>query len=58
MELPDIDAFLECLYEAGAELGWDFPGHYTSPASRDARTQMRAGLSRLRDGQEQFARSP
>lgn len=52
MELPDIDAFLEGLYEAGSELGWDFPNHYTSPASRDARTQMRAGITRLRAGQE------
>ena len=52
LALPDIDAFLGGLYEAGAELGWDFPGHYTSPASRDARTQMRAGLTRLRAGQD------
>ena len=51
-ELADIDAFLECLYDAGAELGWDFPNHYTSPSSRDARTQMRAGITRLRSGQE------
>ncbi|HLV37500.1 MAG TPA: hypothetical protein VKY59_20445 [Spirillospora sp.] len=52
MELPDINAFLDGLQVAGAALGWDFPNHYTSPASRDARTQMRAGLNRLRSGQE------
>lgn len=46
------DEFLSALYDAGAALGWDFPSHYTSPASRDARTQMRAGLTRLRKGQE------
>jgi serine/threonine protein kinase len=52
MDLPDIQAFIEGLEEAGAVLGWDFPQHYTSPASRDARTQMRAGVTRLRAGQE------
>jgi hypothetical protein len=52
MELGTIDAFIEGLQEAGAALGWDFPNHYTSPSSRDARTQMRAGISRLRSGQE------
>jgi serine/threonine protein kinase len=52
MQHASADAFLESLYNAGAELGWDFPGHYTSPISRDARTQMRAGLTRLRKGQE------
>jgi hypothetical protein len=34
--------------------GWDFPHHYTSPASRDARTQMRAGIKRVRDGQNRL----
>lgn len=52
MELSHIDEFLEGLYTAGASLGWDLPNHYTSPASRDARTQMRAGITRLRSGQE------
>ncbi len=52
MELATIDDFMEGLEEAGAALGWDFPNHYTSPASRDARTQMRAGINRLRSGQE------
>jgi hypothetical protein len=52
MELAGIDDFLEALQDAGAALGWDFPEHYTSPASRDARGQMRAGITRLRSGQE------
>jgi serine/threonine protein kinase len=52
MELPNVEAFIEGLRVAGAELGWDFPNHYTSPSSRDARTQMRAGISKLRNGQE------
>ncbi len=52
MELPHIDAFIDGLRVAGASLGWDFPNHYTSPTSRDARTQLRAGISRLRSGQE------
>jgi serine/threonine protein kinase len=52
MQLATIDDFLERLYVAGAALGWDFPHHYTSPASRDARTQMRAGVTRLRSGQD------
>lgn len=52
MQLATADEFLNQLYEAGAQLGWDFPNHYTSPASRDARTQMRAGITRLRKGQE------
>ena len=34
--------------------GWDFPHHYTSPASRDARAQMRAGITRLRRGQTEL----
>lgn len=52
MQIPTVDAFIEGLQVAGAALGWDFPSHYTSPASRDARTQMRAGVTRLRSGQE------
>jgi serine/threonine protein kinase len=54
MQLQTADEFLDGLCQAAAEHGWDFPHLYTSPASRDARTQMRAGLSRIRDGQEKF----
>ena len=51
-ELAEPGDFLEGLRAAAALHGWDFPDHYTSPASRDARTQLRAGLTRIRKGQE------
>ncbi|MGQ9889290.1 MAG: hypothetical protein ACUVSX_12480 [Aggregatilineales bacterium] len=51
-ELATPDDFLEGLHAAAAYHGWDFPDHYTSPASRDARAQLRAGLARIRKGQE------
>lgn len=47
-----IDQFISDLQAVATRHGWDFPNHYTSPASRDARTQMRAGLARLRKGQD------
>ncbi len=51
MEIETIEEFLSGLQEVASLHGWDFPHHYTSPASRDARTQLRAGISRLRRGQ-------
>jgi serine/threonine protein kinase len=51
-ELEAADEFVERIYEVCALHGWDFPDLYTSPASRDARDQMRAGLRNLRAGQE------
>jgi serine/threonine protein kinase len=51
-ELAEPSDFLEGLHAAAALHGWDFPDHYTSPASRDARAQLRAGLTRIRKGQE------
>jgi serine/threonine protein kinase len=51
MQINTVDEFVKGLHEVGAQLGWDFPDGYTSPSSRDARGQMRAGLSRLRKGQ-------
>jgi len=51
-ELAAPDDFLGGLRAAAAHHGWDFPDHYTSPASREARTQLRAGLTRIRKGQE------
>lgn len=50
-QIATVDDFIDELQEVAALLGWDFPHHYTSPASRDARDQMRAGLRRLREGQ-------
>ena len=52
MQIETVDDFIAGLYEVAAVHGWDFPGRYTNPASRDARTQMRAGLARLRRGEE------
>ncbi len=52
VQIGTADEFLAELAEAASVHGWDFPGHYTSPASRDARDQMRAGLTRLRKGEE------
>lgn len=54
LEVTAIEEFLLGLNRVAALHGWDFPHHYTSPASREARTQMRAGLARLRDGQERI----
>jgi hypothetical protein len=51
MQIGAIDDFIAGLHRVAALHGWDFPHHYTSPASRDARTQMRAGIKRLREGQ-------
>lgn len=52
MRMNNIQEFLNGLQRVAANHGWDFPNYYTSPASRDARDQMRAGLKRMRDGQE------
>ena len=52
VQIGTADEFLAELAKAASVHGWDFPGQYTSPASRDARDQMRAGLTRLRKGQE------
>lgn len=53
-QIERVEDFLEGLRQAATLHGWDFPNHYTSPASRDARTQMRAGLTRLRRGQAEL----
>jgi serine/threonine protein kinase len=50
-QIESIDDFMAELSSVAALHGWDFPHQYTSPASRDARTQMRAGLKRIREGQ-------
>lgn len=54
MQIETVDEFLHELQQVAALHGWDFPHQYTSPASRDARTQMRAGLTRLRKGQAEL----
>jgi serine/threonine protein kinase len=50
-QIENIEAFMSGLQQVATLHGWDFPQHYTSPASRDARSQLRAGLVRLRRGQ-------
>lgn len=50
-QLETVDELAHQLQEVASLHGWDFPEYYTSPASRDARTQMRAGLKHLREGQ-------
>lgn len=54
LKIGTIQEFLNGLQRVAALHGWDFPDYYTSPASRDARDQMKAGLRRLREGQEQI----
>lgn len=51
MQIESADQFVEELQEVATMHGWDFPNHYTSPASRDARAQVRAGLTQLRQGE-------
>ena len=50
--LPTIQAFIDGLQHAAGRLGWDLPGAPTVPALREAREQVRLGLSQLRQGQE------
>lgn len=54
MQIESVAHFLEELQQIASLYGWDFADFYTSPASRDARTQMRAGLKRLREGEEKL----
>lgn len=51
MQIDTVEDFITGLQQVASLHGWDFPHHYTSPTSRDARSQMRAGLTRLRRGQ-------
>ena len=57
MQIETADQFITMLQQAASSLGWDFPNSYTSPSSRDARGQMRAGLTRLRRGQADIRES-
>jgi len=54
VQIESIDEFIASLQQVATLHGWDFPNFYTSPASRDARTQMRAGVTRLRRGQAEL----
>jgi serine/threonine protein kinase len=52
VQIASIDEFIDGLQEVATINGWDFPNRYTSPASRDARGHIRAGLTRLRQGED------
>lgn len=49
-----VDQFIVSLQEVAARHGRDFPGYYTSPATRSARDQLRDALSQLRKGETQI----
>lgn len=51
-EIPDIKAFMSGLERVAGRHGWDLPGLPALPTLREARKQMRAGLTQLREGQE------
>ncbi|NWF67660.1 MAG: hypothetical protein HXY40_01110 [Chloroflexi bacterium] len=49
-EIAQIDEFIMALHRVGVRHGWDFSDYTASPANREARARMRAGLNRLRQG--------
>ena len=51
-ELPTVRDFVAGLQHVAGRHGWELPGSHTVPALREAREQVRAGLSHLRDGQD------
>jgi serine/threonine protein kinase len=53
-QIQSVQAFQAQLHEIGALHGRDFPTHYTSPASRQARDHLRKALKALRDGENQI----
>jgi hypothetical protein len=50
-QIESAAAFSQQLQHVAAQLGRDFPDAYTSPASRQARDNMRKGLKMLREGE-------
>ena len=52
VQLERVDDFIDGLRNVGTVHGWDFPNYTTEPISREARSQMRAGISRIRRGQD------
>ncbi len=52
VQIESADTFLSELHAVAALHGWDFNDQYTSPASREARDNMRAGIRKLREGQD------
>ncbi|MBE2272570.1 MAG: hypothetical protein IAE80_30325 [Anaerolinea sp.] len=52
LQLERVDEFIDGLRAVGIIHGWDFPNYTSNPISRDVRSQMRAGISRIRRGQD------
>ena len=50
--ITTVQEFINGLQRVATQHGWQFSDYLTSPASSQAREQMRAGLQRLRQGQE------
>lgn len=50
-EFQKLGDFIDALKRVAALHGRDFPDYFTSPASRNARDQLRAGLALLRTGE-------
>ena len=50
--IETVQEFINGLQRVATQHGWQFPDYYTSAASSEARIQLRAGLQRLRQGQE------
>jgi len=50
--IETVQEFINGLQRVATQHGWQFSDYYTSAASSEARIQMRAGLERLRLGQE------
>ncbi|MBN1681412.1 MAG: hypothetical protein JW966_14115 [Anaerolineae bacterium] len=51
-EILNVRALITGLERVGGRHGWDTPQLHTMPSLRQARDQMRAGLTQLRSGQE------
>lgn len=51
-DIDTLQEFVNGLQRVATQHGFQFPDYYTNTASREARGQMRAGLQRLRQGQE------
>ncbi|MDX2162010.1 MAG: hypothetical protein SF162_11845 [bacterium] len=52
MQIQSADDFIDGLHQVAVEFGWDFPGQYTRPVNREARSHMRAGLAAARRGED------
>ena len=50
--IETVQEFINGLQRVATQHGWQFSDYYTSAASSEARIQVRAGLERLRLGQE------